>query len=889
MAGCSLIAEAVRDDGGNYRGTFYSNGVIFCACGGNGLRAYTFNGTAFALLDTIDDGGTYYSVWVDGTTVYATCGLDGLRAYNWDGANFTLIDTDDQGGIYFGIWSDGTYIYVTSQNDALMAYSFNGVALTYIDTYNAGVNVQYWYLVGDGNYIYVASYNAGVGGNALWAFGFNGATFNMINTISDIPANNYVDVCMFGDFIIAGHSGAGLRAYRFNGAVFTLIATIDDGDSYATVATDGYYIYTSILRVAGDYLRAYSFDGAAFTLEYQVATEDVMAAQNKMSIGDFIYFPAWGDGIRAFTALFADFSINDNALFGNQVAYLTAHCGLPQAMGLWDYDFGDGTTAAVKNPTKSYGTPGTYTITLALTRAGLTETHSIVVGVGGISATPENGNSPLDVQFSYVAPSTGADAVSWIWNFGDGETSTEQNPQHRFSMAGEYVVTVRATDANGRSGIATIIIYIYDSDLLNAEGGVHIPYSDVCFRHAVKASQGVGLVPWGGTYWIWPEVYVGTAKGFNAANEPVSVVFNNSTGQFFRLGIPDLWQDRVGPYAAYDIPTRIRFRELISRGGEMEQIIHREHHAHLRPYYEDNRSVAGFNRDGFPENFGITGRLFFDGEPTTPGAILQRIPRLADYAFRQHRRVRRVQFELETNKSGYKGVGTQANIEELDKKPPPPENRKAETAWQMEFRTPDIWVSRNSTEPTQNRATGLELTGAYDILTTGPDGRGGTAMAFAPAQGLNVTLDFTANNFTILVWLAQMATYPGTIWQFTTSTGGTLLIQILDIGGELYARFNDGVNLFTQLLSWNGLSWMLLAVQKEGNVIRFIENNALLGNHNMIDNTIGYGGASMLINGATVSIADARRVPRAVSLPAIQDYHRAVTEQEGRGYLPVMR
>lgn len=884
MAGCSLIAEAVRDDGDFYYGSFYQDGVVFCACEDGGLRAYSFDGTNFALLDAIDDGGWYYEVWSDGTYIYTTCGPSGLRVYSWDGANFGLIDTDFQGGtVYKSVWGDGTYIYVGAGVSTLYAYTFNGVALTHMTTHAIATG-RIEGLCGDGNYLYVAlDRQAGVGA-AIRVFNYDGAAFNEITSRTDLI--DYYDVNLHNNYIIAtGQNGA--YAYTFNGAALAVVDNIAEAATiFNGVVSDGYYIYMSVQTAPPTEFRAYSFANETFILEYTINTTTLAAGYDKMrNVGDFIYFPASVDGIRAITALFADFSINDDTLFGSQIGQLTCHCGLPEAMGVWVYDFGDGTASALKNPSKQYSSHGTFTITLTATRGGLTETHSITVvsSGGGLSASPENGVGPLEVQFT---DQSGGNIISREIYFGDGDSTTELNPTHTY-MPGEYTVTYIVYDNEGNRDIITLTIYVYDSDYTG--DGVHVPYSTVCYRHAVKPLQGIGVVPWGGQYWLWPEVYVGTAKGFDAANEPVSIVFNNATGQFFRIGIPDLWQDRVGAYAAYDIPTRIRFRELISRGGEMEQIIHREHHAHLRPYYEDNRSVSGFNRDGFLENFAVTGRLFFDGEPTTPGAILQRVLRLADYAFRQHRRVRRVQFELETNKSAYRGVGTQANIEELDKKPPPPENRKAETGWQMEFRTPDIWVSRNSTEPTQNRATGLELTGAYDILTDGPDSRGGTAMAFAPAQGLNVTLDFTANNFTILVWLAQMATYPGTIWQFTTSTGGTLLVQILDIGGELYARFNDGVNLFTQLLSWNGLSWMLLTVQKEGDVVRFFENNALLGNHNMIDNSIGYGGASMIINGATVTIADARRVPRAVSLPAIQDYYRAVTQEEGKGYLPVMR
>ncbi len=42
--------------------------------------------------------------------------------------------------------------------------------------------------------------------------------------------------------------------------------------------------------------------------------------------------------------------------------------------------------------------------------------------------------------------------TSWLWNFGDGTTSTQQNPSHQFTAAGTYTVALTATNANGTSG-----------------------------------------------------------------------------------------------------------------------------------------------------------------------------------------------------------------------------------------------------------------------------------------------------------------------------------------------------------------------------------------------------------------------------------------------------
>ncbi len=62
------------------------------------------------------------------------------------------------------------------------------------------------------------------------------------------------------------------------------------------------------------------------------------------------------------------------------------------------------------------------------------------------SGTPLSGAAPLTVNFTDL--STGS-PTSWSWNFGDGGTSTAQNPSHVYAAAGSYNVTLTATNACG--------------------------------------------------------------------------------------------------------------------------------------------------------------------------------------------------------------------------------------------------------------------------------------------------------------------------------------------------------------------------------------------------------------------------------------------------------
>jgi PKD repeat protein len=122
----------------------------------------------------------------------------------------------------------------------------------------------------------------------------------------------------------------------------------------------------------------------------------------------------------------------------------------------WAWSFGDGGTSAEQSPEHTYTTAGTYTVTLTATNAGgsNTVTRAGEIVVGSVSAVPvaafistvESGNAPLIVQFVDSSTNT---PTSWVWSFGDGNTSTTQNPSHTYVTEGVYTVTLTATNSGG--------------------------------------------------------------------------------------------------------------------------------------------------------------------------------------------------------------------------------------------------------------------------------------------------------------------------------------------------------------------------------------------------------------------------------------------------------
>jgi len=120
----------------------------------------------------------------------------------------------------------------------------------------------------------------------------------------------------------------------------------------------------------------------------------------------------------------------------------------------WLWDFGDGSTSTEQNPVHVYGNPGTYSVILTVTSesgSSRKEKPSYITvleppPVADFTADPLSGLKPLTVTFT--DKSTG-NISSYKWDFGDGTTSTEQNPSHTYQESGIYSVHLCVTGPGG--------------------------------------------------------------------------------------------------------------------------------------------------------------------------------------------------------------------------------------------------------------------------------------------------------------------------------------------------------------------------------------------------------------------------------------------------------
>ena len=201
----------------------------------------------------------------------------------------------------------------------------------------------------------------------------------------------------------------------------------------------------------------------------------------------------------------------------------------------YEWDFGDGGNSTEQNPTNKYTYPGTYSVRLNVSNENGTTTclaERLInaawpsIPSAGFSSNATVGKSPLAVNFTDRSTNS---PTSWLWEFGDGSTSTEQNPSHTYTAARLYTVNLTAYNSDGNSTI-TKSGYIEVVDIPELPG-----YNDIYVKTANAPAYDKQA---NGTY------YIGTCENggglsdlhiSNGANSPDGSTYLTAsrTGEFY--------------------------------------------------------------------------------------------------------------------------------------------------------------------------------------------------------------------------------------------------------------------------------------------------------------------------------------------------------------------
>ncbi len=151
---------------------------------------------------------------------------------------------------------------------------------------------------------------------------------------------------------------------------------------------------------------------------------------------------------------------------GDTVMFTDKTDGTNKVVSYWHWDFGTGDTSNVQNPKYPFKTPGDYNVVLTVSGHNGCSTTNFTQSIH-INKKPTS-------NFTYSAPTcetksiTFTDAsianegniITWNWDFGDGGTSTLQNPVHTFKPFTTYAVKLTVTTDVGCNGTSTQMVIV---------------------------------------------------------------------------------------------------------------------------------------------------------------------------------------------------------------------------------------------------------------------------------------------------------------------------------------------------------------------------------------------------------------------------------------------
>lgn len=194
----------------------------------------------------------------------------------------------------------------------------------------------------------------------------------------------------------------------------------------------------------------------------------------------------------------------------------------------WLWDFGDGNTSTDQNPSYTFSTSGIQNVTLIGTSTEGCESVlelSVEVFPNPLSNFDFVGSCVGDeIQFNGLSNNN---IVEWLWDFGDGNTSIDQNPSHTYINPNTYNVYLSVIDGNGCSNDTTQLVDIYDTPNVNINGFNLEGCSPHCFNLISETSSSDSIVSWN---WI-------LSNGVSYSSQNVNDCITNNTSNDISYGV----------------------------------------------------------------------------------------------------------------------------------------------------------------------------------------------------------------------------------------------------------------------------------------------------------------------------------------------------------------
>ncbi len=219
-------------------------------------------------------------------------------------------------------------------------------------------------------------------------------------------------------------------------------------NDYTALPPDGAFEWLSGVNLSGNWLHGYDITVGGFPFN-----------------ADWLFYPVVSYTLKAnFSPLSTTGSIgtpvnwtnSSSAIFASKMYNFLAYLGFTTSSYTWNYGDGSAKQNAL-NTSHSYASNGIFTVTLTDTLVGwTTDCYADTSGTVTISSCPApvaSFNSSVNgLTVTFTNTSTNS-PTSFLWNFGDASTSTQQNPTHIYAAAGTYTVCFTATNSCGSNQV----------------------------------------------------------------------------------------------------------------------------------------------------------------------------------------------------------------------------------------------------------------------------------------------------------------------------------------------------------------------------------------------------------------------------------------------------
>ncbi len=237
----------------------------------------------------------------------------------------------------------------------------------------------------------------------------------------------------------------------------TVIGISVDAGPDAGVACSDVATLTATAAGGGPYTYLWSNGATSQSITVGAGTYYVTASNGTCSATDTVLVTEPFIPTAAFTATVPP-------CFNSAVNFFDASSTPGGIITSWHWDFGDGSTSNIADPTHTYGTDGTYNVTLIIGNSlGCYDTLTLPVTLAPPPVADfiaANGCVGSTICFNNTTVSAGTISV-WSWDFGDGTNATSQSPCHTFATSGTYTITMIAGDSSACSDTVTHTITIY--------------------------------------------------------------------------------------------------------------------------------------------------------------------------------------------------------------------------------------------------------------------------------------------------------------------------------------------------------------------------------------------------------------------------------------------